>query len=120
MCIGILVVKSDSICDLEFWWLKMICMCMREYVDLQKSCGCTTSSGIVLLFYGKYKRIFVQGWYCVYVRDERFVEEEQYEWFKDYSHFQHLILENIKPTDKVCNSIGITLQSDLYCSSHKN
>lgn len=56
----------------------------------------------------------------MYVRDERFVEEEQYEWFKDYSHFQHLILENIKPTDKVCNLIRITLQSDLYCNSHNN
>jgi len=48
--------------------------------------------------------------------DERFVGEEQYEWFKDYSHFQHLILENIKPTDKVLE-VGAgssRLSEDMY------
>ncbi|KAK4401581.1 putative E3 ubiquitin-protein ligase ARI1 [Sesamum angolense] len=29
--------------------------------------------------------------------DRRFEQEEHYEWFKDYSHFRHLILQYIKP-----------------------
>lgn len=29
--------------------------------------------------------------------NERFSSEEHYEWFKDYSHFRHLILAHIKP-----------------------
>ncbi|KAF6166559.1 hypothetical protein GIB67_005421 [Kingdonia uniflora] len=29
--------------------------------------------------------------------DERFSSEEHYEWFKDYSHFQHLIQPHINP-----------------------
>ncbi|KAK2978350.1 hypothetical protein RJ640_016452 [Escallonia rubra] len=32
-----------------------------------------------------------------YYRDERFSREEHYEWFKDYSHFRHLIQQHIKP-----------------------
>ncbi|KAL3639589.1 hypothetical protein CASFOL_017496 [Castilleja foliolosa] len=28
--------------------------------------------------------------------DRRFAQEEHYEWFKDYSHFRHLILQHIK------------------------
>lgn len=34
-------------------------------------------------------------------RDKRFDHEEHYEWFKDYSHFRHLILEYIKPKSAV-------------------
>lgn len=33
--------------------------------------------------------------------DERFSNEEHYEWFKDYSHFRHLIQAHIKPTSSV-------------------
>ncbi|KAI5057094.1 hypothetical protein GOP47_0027109 [Adiantum capillus-veneris] len=33
--------------------------------------------------------------------DQRFTEEEQYEWFKDYSHFRHLILQHVHPSDRV-------------------
>ncbi|XP_063935953.1 uncharacterized protein LOC108225365 isoform X2 [Daucus carota subsp. sativus] len=33
--------------------------------------------------------------------DERFSTEEHYEWFKDYSHFQHLIKEHFKPNSSV-------------------
>ncbi|GAA0141208.1 methyltransferase [Lithospermum erythrorhizon] len=33
--------------------------------------------------------------------DERFANEEHYEWFKDYSHFRHLILQHINPTSSV-------------------
>ncbi|EOA17275.1 hypothetical protein CARUB_v10005548mg [Capsella rubella] len=33
--------------------------------------------------------------------DERFSSEEHYEWFKDYSHFQHLIKSNIKTSSSV-------------------
>ncbi|GAB4853937.1 hypothetical protein Ancab_018146 [Ancistrocladus abbreviatus] len=33
--------------------------------------------------------------------DERFAKEEHYEWFKDYSHFRHLILQHIKPNSSV-------------------
>lgn len=36
------------------------------------------------------------------VRDERFQGEQHYEWFKNYSHFRHLVLKHIKPTDRVC------------------
>jgi len=46
-------------------------------------------------------------------RDERFVEEQHYEWFKDYSHFRHLVLEHIKPTDKVLTSIPLSLSLDV-------
>lgn len=40
--------KSDSTCELEFWWLKVLRICVSEYVDLQRSCAGTTSSDIVL------------------------------------------------------------------------
>ncbi|XP_077215442.1 S-adenosyl-L-methionine-dependent methyltransferases superfamily protein isoform X2 [Tasmannia lanceolata] len=33
--------------------------------------------------------------------DQRFSSEEHYEWFKDYSHFQHLIQDHVKSTDSV-------------------
>ncbi|XP_043708778.1 EEF1A lysine methyltransferase 4 [Telopea speciosissima] len=33
--------------------------------------------------------------------DERFSSEEHYEWFKDYSHFRHLIQEHVKPNASV-------------------
>ncbi|KAL0356752.1 UNVERIFIED_CONTAM: putative E3 ubiquitin-protein ligase ARI1 [Sesamum calycinum] len=33
--------------------------------------------------------------------DRRFEQEEHYEWFKDYSHFRHLILQYIKPNSAV-------------------
>ncbi|KAF3951474.1 hypothetical protein CMV_022876 [Castanea mollissima] len=33
--------------------------------------------------------------------DERFSNEEHYEWFKDYSHFRHLIQAHIKPNSSV-------------------
>ncbi|KAL3621211.1 hypothetical protein CASFOL_036123 [Castilleja foliolosa] len=33
--------------------------------------------------------------------DRRFAQEEHYEWFKDYSHFRHLILQHIKPSAAV-------------------
>lgn len=33
--------------------------------------------------------------------DDRFSEEEHYEWFKDYSHFRHLILQHIPPNSSV-------------------
>ncbi|XP_010028562.2 EEF1A lysine methyltransferase 4 [Eucalyptus grandis] len=33
--------------------------------------------------------------------DERFSREEHYEWFKDYSHFRHLMQQNVKPGSSV-------------------
>ncbi|CAH9126137.1 unnamed protein product [Cuscuta epithymum] len=33
--------------------------------------------------------------------DKRFAQEEHYEWFKDYSHFRHLIHQHIKPYSSV-------------------
>lgn len=33
--------------------------------------------------------------------DERFSNEEHYEWFKDYSHFRHLIQAHTKPNSSV-------------------
>eukprot|EP00249_Psilotum_nudum_P002702 c15824_g1_i1 orf=453-1184(-) len=33
--------------------------------------------------------------------DRRFEEEEYYEWYKDYSHFRHLILGNVRISDRV-------------------
>nr|XP_043621862.1 EEF1A lysine methyltransferase 4 [Erigeron canadensis] len=33
--------------------------------------------------------------------NERFSSEDHYEWLKDYSHFQHLIQQNIKPSSSV-------------------
>ncbi|CAN1843060.1 EEF1A lysine methyltransferase 4 [Linum perenne] len=33
--------------------------------------------------------------------DDRFSNEEHYEWLKDYSHFRHLILAHIPPTSSV-------------------
>ncbi|XP_050231175.1 uncharacterized protein LOC126680163 [Mercurialis annua] len=33
--------------------------------------------------------------------NERFSKEEHYEWFKDYSHFQHLIQTHISPNSSV-------------------
>ncbi|CAM6095579.1 unnamed protein product [Calypogeia fissa] len=33
--------------------------------------------------------------------NDRFAREEHYEWFKDYSHFRHLILNHMNKTDRV-------------------
>ncbi|KAL8143529.1 hypothetical protein V2J09_016561 [Rumex salicifolius] len=33
--------------------------------------------------------------------DQRFSKEEHYEWFKDYSHFRHLLLHNINSNSSV-------------------
>ncbi|KAI5661004.1 hypothetical protein M9H77_20327 [Catharanthus roseus] len=33
--------------------------------------------------------------------DERFAQEDHYEWFKDYTHFRHLILQHMKPHSSV-------------------
>lgn len=33
--------------------------------------------------------------------DQRFAHEEHYEWFKDYSHFRHLIQQHVKPVSSV-------------------
>ncbi|GMP48255.1 hypothetical protein CsSME_00015672 [Camellia sinensis var. sinensis] len=33
--------------------------------------------------------------------DERFAQEDHYEWFKDYSHFRHLIQQHVKPNSSV-------------------
>ncbi|KAF8013611.1 hypothetical protein BT93_I1461 [Corymbia citriodora subsp. variegata] len=33
--------------------------------------------------------------------DERFSREEHYEWLKDYSHFRHLMQQNVKPGSTV-------------------
>lgn len=33
--------------------------------------------------------------------DERFSDEEHYEWLKDYSHFRHLVQAHIKPNSSV-------------------
>lgn len=42
--------------------------------------------------------------------DERFSSEEHYEWFKDYSHFQHLIKSNITTSSSV-----LSLLDPLCC-----
>jgi hypothetical protein len=34
--------------------------------------------------------------------NERFSKEEHYEWFKDYSHFRHLIQAHVPPSSSVC------------------
>ncbi|RDX85886.1 Protein TIC 62, chloroplastic, partial [Mucuna pruriens] len=36
-----------------------------------------------------------------FTMDERFSKEEQYEWFKDYSHFRHLIQPHLTPHSSV-------------------
>ncbi|PHU10571.1 hypothetical protein BC332_22431 [Capsicum chinense] len=33
--------------------------------------------------------------------DKRFAHEEHYEWFKDYSHFRHFLLQHIQPQSSV-------------------
>lgn len=33
--------------------------------------------------------------------DERFSAEDHYEWFKDYSHFQHVLHRHLRPPDSV-------------------
>jgi len=35
------------------------------------------------------------------LRDERFTKEEKYEWFKDYSHFRHIIQPHLTPNSSV-------------------
>ncbi|GAB2229664.1 hypothetical protein Droror1_Dr00013914 [Drosera rotundifolia] len=48
--------------------------------------------------------------------DERFSKEEHYEWFKDYSHFRHLILRHVNPTSSVLE-LGCgnsRLSEDMY------
>ncbi|XP_022136226.1 methyltransferase-like protein 13 [Momordica charantia] len=48
--------------------------------------------------------------------DERFSKEEHYEWFKDYSHFRHLILPLLKPDSSVLElgSGNSKLSEELY------
>ncbi|OAE23903.1 hypothetical protein AXG93_1217s1150 [Marchantia polymorpha subsp. ruderalis] len=53
--------------------------------------------------------------------NDRFAREEHYEWFKDYSHFRHLILANVKPTDRVLevgcgnSQMGVEMFKDGIC-----
>uniref|UniRef100_A0A7C9EBZ0 Methyltransferase domain-containing protein n=1 Tax=Opuntia streptacantha TaxID=393608 RepID=A0A7C9EBZ0_OPUST len=54
--------------------------------------------------------------------DERFSEEEHYEWFKDYSHFRHLIVQHITPTASVLE-VGCgnsQLSDEMYKDGIKN
>ncbi|KAL2609730.1 hypothetical protein R1flu_028303 [Riccia fluitans] len=50
--------------------------------------------------------------------NDRFAREDHYEWFKDYTHFRHLILANVKPTDQVLevgcgnSQMGIEMYKD--------
>ena len=55
---------------------------------------------------------------CCCFRDERFSNEEHYEWFKDYTHFRHLIQAHIKPTSSVLPfslSLSLSLFGFICC-----
>ncbi|KAJ8441951.1 hypothetical protein Cgig2_020096 [Carnegiea gigantea] len=54
--------------------------------------------------------------------DERFSEEEHYEWFKDYTHFRHLILQHIPRSSSVLE-VGCgnsQLSDEMYKDGIKN
>uniref|UniRef100_A0A803LP06 EEF1A lysine methyltransferase 4 n=1 Tax=Chenopodium quinoa TaxID=63459 RepID=A0A803LP06_CHEQI len=54
--------------------------------------------------------------------NDRFAKEEHYEWLKDYSHFRHLILENIQPNSSVLE-LGCgnsQLSDEMYKNGIKN
>lgn len=54
--------------------------------------------------------------------DERFSEEEHYEWFKDYTHFRHLILQHIRQNSSVLE-VGCgnsQLSDEMYKDGIKN
>lgn len=46
-------------------------------------------------------------------RNERFKKEEHYEWFKDYSHFRHLIQAHINPNSSV-NPLTFSIHTCLF------
>jgi hypothetical protein len=54
--------------------------------------------------------------------DERFEKEEQYDWFKDLSQFRHLLLPNLRPSDRIlvlgCGNSAMTM--DLWREGFKN
>ncbi|XP_021741562.1 methyltransferase-like protein 13 [Chenopodium quinoa] len=54
--------------------------------------------------------------------NDRFAKEEHYEWLKYYSHFRHLILENIQPNSSVLE-LGCgnsQLSDEMYKNGIKN
>lgn len=54
--------------------------------------------------------------------DERFQKEDQYDWFKDYSIFKHILQPHLKPADKilVLGCGNSTMTADLWRDGYKN
>lgn len=50
---------------------------------------------LILTFFWFFHYVIVLG------REKRFSEEDHYEWFKDYSHFGHLILQHVNSNSSV-------------------
>jgi ubiquinone/menaquinone biosynthesis C-methylase UbiE len=54
--------------------------------------------------------------------DQRFEKEEQYEWFKGFSVFRHLLLPHLRPSDRIlvlgCGNSAMTM--DLWREGFKN
>jgi len=54
--------------------------------------------------------------------DQRFESEEQYDWFKDLSHFRHLLLPHLRPSDRIlvlgCGNSAMTM--DLWKEGFKD
>ena len=54
--------------------------------------------------------------------DARFQSEQQYDWFKGYSQFSHLVTPHIKLTDRIlilgCGNSSLT--QDLYADGYKH
>lgn len=53
--------------------------------------------------------------------NSRFQDEQQYDWFKEYSHFKHLFTPQIQPSDDIlilgCGNSSLT--QDLYLDGYK-
>lgn len=54
------------------------------------------------------------------IRDQRFAQEDHYEWFKDYSYFRHLILEYIEPSSAVNASYILNSFVFLFATDYEN
>ena len=52
----------------------------------------------------------------------RFETEQQYDWFKDYSQFKHLLIPHIQPSNSIlilgCGNSSLT--QDLYKDGYKD
>jgi hypothetical protein len=82
--------------DPQYWYFFFFSLITPGFSLISSSCWC-----------------WCWCWCCCCFRDEHFSNEEHYEWFKDYSHFRHLIQAHIKPNSSVI-SLSLSLSLSVF------